>query len=135
GRRAGRAAQDRPRRARFRRVRPPARRDPRTGVGGARYAGRLRAHAGRVIVYGRNAVRELLRAGRRPVHRVWASGGAAREPWLAQAAPAEASAAELERLCGSPGHQGVCAETSAYPYAAADELLGEPDPLIVALDE
>jgi 23S rRNA (guanosine2251-2'-O)-methyltransferase len=88
-----------------------------------------------VIVYGRNAVRELLRAGRRPVRRVWASRGAGREPWLEAVSIAEVAPAELERLCGSPGHQGVCAETTAYPYAPAGELLGEPDPLIVALDE
>ena len=34
------------------------------------------------VLYGRNPVREALRAGRRRVHRVWATGGAAREPWL-----------------------------------------------------
>jgi 23S rRNA (guanosine2251-2'-O)-methyltransferase len=88
-----------------------------------------------VIVYGRNAVRELLRAGRRPVRRVWASRGAAREPWLEGLALAEVAPAELERLCGSPAHQGVCAETTAYPYASAGDLLAGPDPLIVALDE
>jgi 23S rRNA (guanosine2251-2'-O)-methyltransferase len=88
-----------------------------------------------VIVYGRNAVRELLRAGRRPVRRVWASRGAAREPWLEGVKVAEVAPAELERLCGSPAHQGLCAETTDYPYADADELLAEPDPLIVALDE
>ena len=36
-----------------------------------------------MIVYGRNAVHELLRARRRPVHRVWATNRAAKEPWLA----------------------------------------------------
>jgi 23S rRNA (guanosine2251-2'-O)-methyltransferase len=86
-----------------------------------------------VIVYGRNAVRELLRARRRPVRRVWATGGAARESWGVPAQ--QASPAELERLCGSDAHQGVCAETTAYPYVTGHELLGEPDPLIVALDE
>jgi len=88
-----------------------------------------------VIVYGRNAVRELLRARRRPVRRVWATIGAAREPWLRGLTVQAASPAELERLCGSSAHQGVCAETTAYPYADGDELLAAPDPLIVALDE
>lgn len=90
-----------------------------------------------MIVYGRNAVRELVRAGRRPVRRVWASERAAREPWLeGVGAPVTvASPAELEQRCGSPDHQGVCAEADPYPYAGATELLGRPSPLLVALDE
>lgn len=74
-----------------------------------------------MIVYGRNAVAELQRAGRRPVRRLWTSDDT----------PAE----ELERICGSPDHQGVAAETTAYPYADPDALLGAPDALVVALDE
>ncbi|MEA2192581.1 MAG: ribose methyltransferase substrate binding, partial [Solirubrobacteraceae bacterium] len=35
-----------------------------------------------MILYGRNAVHEALRAGRRHVERVWATERAAREPWL-----------------------------------------------------
>ena len=57
-------------------------------------------------------------------------------------APAEAlhtaavtSAAEIERRCGSPAHQGVCADAGAYPYAGAGELLATPNPLLVALDQ
>jgi 23S rRNA (guanosine2251-2'-O)-methyltransferase len=88
-----------------------------------------------VIVYGRNAVRELLAARRRPVRRVLATRNTAREPWLAAAQVQTASAEEIERLCGSSGHQGVCAETTGYPYVSGDELLAAPDPLIVALDE
>jgi 23S rRNA (guanosine2251-2'-O)-methyltransferase len=86
-----------------------------------------------VIVYGRNAVRELVAARRRPVRRAWATKGAAGEPWLkgAQIVAAE----EIERLCGSSAHQGVCAETTGYPYVSGDELLAGPDPLLVALDE
>jgi 23S rRNA (guanosine2251-2'-O)-methyltransferase len=88
-----------------------------------------------VILYGRNAVRELLAARRRPVRRVWATNRAAREPWLAAVAVAEAPPARLEELCGSTGHQGICAETGEYPYTDAAEILAAPDPLIVALDE
>ena len=86
-----------------------------------------------MIVYGRNAVHELLRAGRRPVRRRWATRGAAREAWVGEVE--EVSAEELERLSGSSGHQGVCAETTAYPYVTGGDLLAEPEPLIVALDE
>jgi 23S rRNA (guanosine2251-2'-O)-methyltransferase len=89
-----------------------------------------------MIIYGRNPVREAIR-GPREVKRVWASSGAAREPWLAPLAriTSNAEPAELERLCGSDGHQGVCAEVSPFAYADADELLTSPDALIVALDQ
>jgi 23S rRNA (guanosine2251-2'-O)-methyltransferase len=90
-----------------------------------------------VIIYGRNPVREAI-WGPRAVHRVWAASGARREPWLAPLSRITTAAdpAELERLCGSDGHQGVCAEVEAYRYADADGLLSAaPDPLIVALDQ
>ena len=86
-----------------------------------------------MIVYGRQAVREALR-GRRRVSGVWATERAAREPWLRDVAVRRAGTDELERICGSPGHQGVCARASPYAYAGADELLDRPDPLILALD-
>ena len=44
-------------------------------------------------------------------------------------------AEEIEQRCGSDEHQGVCAEVSAFRYADADELLDDPTPLIVALDQ
>src|SRR5205823_5039961 len=89
-----------------------------------------------MILYGRNPVHEALR-GRRAasVGEVWASERAAREPWLAPRRPLIASAEELERRCGSPAHQGVCARAGAYPYAEAAELLAQKDSLILALDQ
>jgi 23S rRNA (guanosine2251-2'-O)-methyltransferase len=87
-----------------------------------------------VIVYGRNPVREALRGRRRgQLRALWAAEGAAREPWLAGHDPLPASAQELEDLCGSPAHQGVCADVGPYPYADASELLGA-DGLVLALD-
>jgi 23S rRNA (guanosine2251-2'-O)-methyltransferase len=86
-----------------------------------------------MVVYGRNAVREALR-GRRRVHAVWATQGAGREPWVPKGAH-RATAEEIEALCGSDGHQGVCAEADPFPYAGATELLARRDPLLVALDE
>jgi 23S rRNA (guanosine2251-2'-O)-methyltransferase len=71
-------------------------------------------------IYGRRAVAEAER-GRRAVHRVW------RAPDV----PAE----ELERLCGSPDHQGVVAEVDPYPYADPGRLLEAEDALVVALDQ
>lgn len=87
-----------------------------------------------MIVYGRNPVREALR-GPRQVSRVWASGGAGREPWLEGLAVRLAEALELERLCGASGHQGVCAEVEPFRYAEAEALLAPSEPLIVVLDQ
>ncbi len=42
---------------------------------------------------------------------------------------------ELERVCGSPDHQGVCAEVEPYVYADPDSLLAAADALVIALDE
>jgi 23S rRNA (guanosine2251-2'-O)-methyltransferase len=89
-----------------------------------------------VILYGRNPVMEALRGRRaRTVDEVWATGGAAREPWLAGVAVRTATAEEIEGRCGSSAHQGICARAGGYPYVSADDLLGAPDPLIVALDQ
>ena len=43
--------------------------------------------------------------------------------------------ADVEALCGSPDHQGVCAEAADYPYADALGLLSAEDALVVCLDE
>ena len=71
-------------------------------------------------IYGRRPVAEAER-GRRRVHRIW------RAP--------ETAPEELERLCGSPDHQGVVAEVDPYPYADPDALLDAEDALVVALDQ
>jgi 23S rRNA (guanosine2251-2'-O)-methyltransferase len=73
------------------------------------------------IIYGRRPVEEAER-GKRAVRRVW------RAP--------DTAAEELERLCGSPDHQGVVAEVDPYPYVVdAHALLKRKDALIVALDQ
>jgi 23S rRNA (guanosine2251-2'-O)-methyltransferase len=74
----------------------------------------------RELIYGRRPVAEAER-GRRRVHRVLRAPGT----------PAD----ELERLCGSPDHQGVVAEVDPYPYADPTGLLEGEDALIVALDQ
>lgn len=89
-----------------------------------------------MIVYGRNPVREALRGRRRhTVGQIWATGGAAREPWLAGSRVATVASEEVERRSGSSSHQGLCAELGPYPYAGASELLGQESPLLVALDQ
>jgi 23S rRNA (guanosine2251-2'-O)-methyltransferase len=87
------------------------------------------------VLYGRNPIREALRAGRRPVHRVWATRGAAAEPWLRDIEVLEARPEEIAARAGTEAHQGLCAEVGEYPYASTDELLARRDPLIVVLDE
>jgi 23S rRNA (guanosine2251-2'-O)-methyltransferase len=72
------------------------------------------------FIYGKRPVAEA-EQGRRRVHRTW------RAP--------EVPAAELERLCGSPDHQGVVAEVDPYPYADPRGMLQGEDPLLVALDQ
>jgi 23S rRNA (guanosine2251-2'-O)-methyltransferase len=72
------------------------------------------------IIYGRRPVEEAER-GRRRVRRVW------RAP--------ETQGEELERLCGSPDHQGVVAEVDPYPYADPSALLRREGALLVALDQ
>jgi 23S rRNA (guanosine2251-2'-O)-methyltransferase len=87
-----------------------------------------------VIVYGRNAVREALR-GRRTVQRVFATERAAREVWLGGVETMIEDQWQIEERCGSPDHQGLCAEVGPYPYADADSLLDPGDALVLALDE
>jgi 23S rRNA (guanosine2251-2'-O)-methyltransferase len=72
------------------------------------------------VIYGRQPVAEA-QAGRRQVHRVW------RAP--------ETNDYELERLCGSPDHQGIVAEVDSYPYGDPVGLLRREDALLVALDQ
>src|SRR5918997_1381875 len=72
------------------------------------------------FIYGRNPVAEAER-GRWRVHRVW------RAP--------ETSGEELERLCGSPDHQGVVAEVDPYPYGDPTAMLRREGSLLVALDQ
>ena len=126
-------------------ARPPQRRERRRPASGARGPARPGPAAeprtgaapdGPMVLYGRNAVHEALR-GPRSVRQLWATERAAREPWLGGAAvPVRtADGEELERRCGSPDHQGICAEVDAYRYADAAALLAREDALIVALDE
>ena len=91
-----------------------------------------------MILYGRNPVREALR-GRRAqrVTELWATPGAAREPWLEGLAvhdrqrPRRSSA-----RCGSARHQGICADAGAYPIRRRRPSCSRgAEPLIVALDQ
>jgi 23S rRNA (guanosine2251-2'-O)-methyltransferase len=89
-----------------------------------------------MVIYGRNAVREALR-GARTVGHIWATKNALREPWLARAdaAVTASQAEEIERRCGSPDHQGVCAEVSRFVYADPRSLLDAGPGVVMALDQ
>lgn len=102
----------------------------------------------RETLYGRQAVRESLRAQRRTPFRLLLADGAVSAPILdditgiaeARRIPvARLSRNEMEAFAGTADHQGVALETSGYPYAEVDDMLklaatrGEA-PLILLLD-
>lgn len=92
-------------------------------------------------VEGFHAVRELLRAGRRRVREVWivdARGDDLAEiEELAEEAGAKVRIVSPEHLASrtrSEAPQGVMAYAAPVTEATVDELLGEPDAFVVALD-
>jgi 23S rRNA (guanosine2251-2'-O)-methyltransferase len=89
-----------------------------------------------MVIYGRNAVREALR-GPRTVGQIWATKNALREPWLARLGPrvTAAQADEIQWRCGSPDHQGICAEVSRFVYTDPPSLLDPRPGVVLALDQ
>ena len=92
----------------------------------------------RELVYGRRAVRELLR-GRRECLELWAHERAAKsEPWLGGDVPVRLQVKperELSEAAGTREHQGVVAWAEPYPYADAYDLAARERPLIACLDQ
>lgn len=84
----------------------------------------------REILYGRNAVRESLRARRRRPYKLILAEGVRQTDAIGQivflAEQEGVSVGRTERRnldrIGSVNHQGVALETSEYPYAALDDL-------------
>jgi len=89
-------------------------------------------------VYGRRAVREVLR-GRREVIELWATERALNaEPWLRELERPRLQAKperELSEAAGTRDHQGVVAWCEPYRYADAWELAAEERPLLACLDQ
>src|SRR5262249_6699016 len=94
-------------------------------------------------VEGRQAVRELLRAGTRRVHDVWLASDTPPSPLLDEIAelaqrcdarrrrvPGE----QVERRARTDAPQGVVAFAAPLPIAEPDELFAPPDAFVVALD-
>jgi 23S rRNA (guanosine2251-2'-O)-methyltransferase len=102
----------------------------------------------REILYGRQPVRETLRAGRRQVFKLLLAQGIKPTGIVAQvlAAAERANVAvhtvdrqNLDKLGGESNHQGLAAEVSGYPYVDPEAVLdaagqaGEP-PFLLLLD-
>ncbi len=97
------------------------------------------------VVYGKNAVREALRAGKR-VRRLFVLLGAQQDPAIQEAVrlakgrglwPDELSREQMDSL--GPDHQGLAAAVGAYPYANWRDLLErfrkpEQPPAVLLLD-
>ena len=89
-----------------------------------------------MIIYGRNAVHEALRAARRPLREIVATAAAAREHWLPAGARARRRPTRSSR--GSPAAPRTRASAPTPGRTRTPtrhELLAESDPLIVVLDE
>ncbi len=99
-------------------------------------------------VYGLNPVREMFRAGAQGLSELWLAEGGERERAFAElvrlgreagAKVRLAPRARLDRIAGTPRHQGVVAVVADYRYREVEDLLagarasGQP-PLLVALD-
>jgi 23S rRNA (guanosine2251-2'-O)-methyltransferase len=88
-------------------------------------------------VYGRRAVREVLR-GPREVLELWATERTlAAEPWLGDGGPRVQVKPErvLTEEAGTRDHQGVLAFCEPYRYADAWELAAGARPLLACLDQ
>jgi len=100
----------------------------------------------RELIYGRNAVHEVLRANRREVHQILIAEGVKEKGALAEAlALAQTRNLPVQRVPRSrldhitDAHQGVAVECGRYPYVNPEDILdlaaerNEP-PLILILD-
>ena len=87
------------------------------------------------VVYGRNPVRELLRARGREAIEIFALDSVTKEDWLAGTGIPVRSASrdQLSRRAGSPDHQGVVALAQPFRYAALPEVIDRSGP-VVCLD-
>ena len=102
----------------------------------------------RETLYGRQAIRELLRAGRRDVYRLFLIEGTIHAPIVDEIVSLaeergvsiqSVSRYEMERMFGDENHQGIAVEASEYPYAYLEDMLDlaesrEEPPLLLMLD-
>jgi 23S rRNA (guanosine2251-2'-O)-methyltransferase len=99
------------------------------------------------IIFGYHPVREALRAGRRRLTKFYLSKerASARRDDLVRLANEAAIPIEwsnghhLSNLCASSYHQGICAESTPYPFSSVEEILtaalaAGTVPLVLVLD-
>ena len=99
------------------------------------------------VLYGRNAVREALRARRRKLYKLILAQGTKETGIVADiVALTNKSGVPIQRVerrqldrIGHVNHQGVAAEASPYPYVELERILAKADqsqemPLLLALD-
>lgn len=99
------------------------------------------------VLYGRNAVHEMLRAGRRRCKKVWIAEGVQESGTVALIlALAAQNGIPVQRVprhqfenLGAVNHQGVAAQVGAYPYVDWDDMLDlarqrNERPLLLLLD-
>lgn len=88
------------------------------------------------IIYGKNGVTEVCRAGKRTIHKIY-WGRKKQDPFfdLLKGYPlVEMRLGELDSLAGTKEHQGVAAEVTSFEYAELAEVL-DPSRFLVLLDE
>jgi len=101
----------------------------------------------RETLYGRNAVCESLRAGRRKAHKLVLAEGVRQADIVGQIVSlAEQAGVAMQRVerrnldrLGNINHQSVVLETSEYPYSSLDDILSlaqsrDEPPLLLLLD-
>ena len=97
------------------------------------------------LLYGRHAVLEALRAGRRRIQRIYLGQGAQQTGIVAdivaaaqqRGCPVTPASRQVLDRAGPVNHQGVVAEAGPYPYVDLDALMPAPGaeaPLYLALD-
>ena len=80
-------------------------------------------------LYRRNTVLETLRAGRRPIVRLWLQKGVRQTQDIIEAASSigiplkRTDKQKLTNMVGDRGHQGVVLEVGPYPYAQIEDIL------------
>ena len=93
----------------------------------------------RELVYGRQPVREVVRAGKRQILELLVTERAlAAEPWLREISGLRLQIARERNLndaARTTDHQGVVAFCEPYRYADAHELAAGERPLVVCLDQ
>lgn len=128
--------------------RDPDRDGRRTSAAPRRTGGRRSGEApggglGGTQVEGRQAVRELLRAGTRPVRQLYVADGATSSPALAEivelaeaagVVARRASREQIDAMAGTDAPQGVVAVAGSVRDWPLDELLAIPAPFLVVLD-